>query len=356
MINRLAILVIVLFVFVACEKAQDTKGETIPPIAIFQKSQMPELVVAYLTNLLENQDGANLYYLRAEAYFDLRAYQKAQLDIEQALNQVPGDLDYLLLSAQIKCHIGLISEAIEDAKLVESSGLASAKLYETLSNLYLENNEKKLGYFYLRKLEQVGIPSSERIHFDFLKRQFRLDSLGALQSVRLTDINHPDLAHAYFSYQIGHIPNITYQKQILAEIKKYPLDPYLMFSWGQFLVHVGQFSQAEKVFKQSVAWLPQHPAMRMDLAHFYLNRKQFDQVELTLAPLASNPRVIRDVLYLKVLVALNRGEKSKSVALLDSARKVYVGDGRFSLMYDRLVGKKIDSVNNTQDSTQQIVP
>jgi hypothetical protein len=54
-------------------------------------------------------------------------------------------------------------------------------------------------------------------------------------------------------------------------------------------------------------------------------------------------------------VALNRGEKSKSVALLDSVRKVYVGDGRFSLLYDRLVGKKRDSVTVIQDSTHQIV-
>jgi tetratricopeptide (TPR) repeat protein len=356
LIYRLIFLVGCSLCLVACEKEQDTKGETIPPAAIFQKSQKPELVVAYLTNLLENQDGANLYYLRSKAYFNLRAYQKAQIDIETALNQVPGDVDYLLLSSQIKRQLGLYAEAMEDAKLVESSGITSAKLYQTIAELYFAMHEKKLGFLYIRKLEKAGIAKSERVYVDFMKRQFRSDSLGALQSVRLTEIQHPDLAHAYFSYQIGRISNLSFQKQILGELKKFPLDPYLMFSWGQFLVHMGQFGQAEKVFNQSIAWMPQQAQVRLSVARYYLDRNQFSLIDPLLSPIQSNALVARDVLYLKLLAALNRGEKSKSITLLDSIRKVYASDGRFSLLYDRLLGKKQDSVNSVPDSTQQIVP
>lgn len=356
MIYRLIFLVGCSLCLVACEKEQDTKGETIPPAAIFQKSQKPELVVAYLTNLLENQDGANLYYLRSKAYFDLRAYQKAQIDIEKALNQVPGDVDYLLLSSQIKRQLGLYAEAMEDAKLVESSGITSAKLYQTIAELYFAMHEKKLGFLYIRKLEKAGIAKSERVYVDFMKRQFRSDSLGALQAVRLTEIQHPDLAHAYFSYQIGRISNLSFQKQILGELKKFPLDPYLMFSWGQFLVHMGQFGQAEKVFNQSIAWMPQQAQVRLSVARYYLDRNQFSLIDPLLLPIQSNSLVARDVLYLKLLAALNRGEKSKSITLLDSIRKVYASDGRFSQLYDRLLGKKQDSVNSVPDSTQQIVP
>jgi predicted Zn-dependent protease len=356
LIYRLIFLVGCSLCLVACEKEQDTKGETIPPAAIFQKSQKPELVVAYLTNLLENQDGANLYYLRSKAYFDLRAYQKAQIDIEKALNQVPGDVDYLLLSSQIKRQLGLYAEAMEDAKLVESSGITSAKLYQTIAELYFAMHEKKLGFLYIRKLEKAGIAKSERVYVDFMKRQFRSDSLGALQSVRLTEIQHPDLAHAYFSYQIGRISNLSFQKQILGELKKFPLDPYLMFSWGQFLVHMGQFGQAEKVFNQSIAWMPQQAQVRLSVARYYLDRNQFSLIDPLLLPIQSNSLVARDVLYLKLLAALNRGEKSKSITLLDSIRKVYASDGRFSQLYDRLLGKKQDSVNSVPDSTQQIVP
>ncbi|MDU0808121.1 tetratricopeptide repeat protein [Aquirufa regiilacus] len=356
MIYRLIFLVGISLFFVACEKEQDTKGETIPPAAIFQKSQKPELIVAYLTNLLENQDGANLYYLRSKAYFDLRAYQKAEIDIEKALSQVPGDVDYLLLSALIKRQLGMFSEAIEDAKLVESSGITSAKLFQILADLHFAIHEKKLGFLYIRKLEKAGLPKSERPYVDFMKRQFRSDSLGAYQAVRLVDIQHPDLAHAYFAYQIGRISNLNYQKQILGELKKFPLDPYLMFSWGQFLVHMGQYGQAEKVFKQSIAWMPQQAFVRLYVARYYLERNQYDLVDNILSPIQSSGLFARDVLYLKVLGTLNRGQKSKSISLLDSIRKVYATDGRFTILYDRLVGKKTDSVNSTLDSTQQIVP
>jgi tetratricopeptide (TPR) repeat protein len=265
-------------------------------------------------------------------------------------------VDYLLLSALIKRQLGLYSEAIEDAKLVESSGITSAKLYQVLADLHFAIHEKKLGFLYIRKLEKSGIPKSERIYVDFLKRQFRSDSLGAYQSVRLIDIQHPDLAHAYFSYQIGRISNLNYQKQILGELKKFPLDPYLMFSWGQFLVHMGQYGQAEKVFKQSIAWMPQQTSVRLYVARYYLDRNQNDLVDLVLSPIQSNALVARDVLYLKLLGALNRGEKLKSISLVDSIRKVYASDSRFSLLYDRLVGKKPDSVLTTTDSTQQILP
>ena len=129
LIKRFLLFLFISIILFSCEKAQDTKGETIPPLQDFAKSQNPTVIVSYLSNLLENQDGANLYYLRAKAYFDLRAYQKAEDDIEIALSKVPGDIDYLLLSAQVKSKLGLIDEAIEDAKLVESSGLASTKLY-----------------------------------------------------------------------------------------------------------------------------------------------------------------------------------------------------------------------------------
>lgn len=356
MINKILILVTVLFVLIACEKAQDTKGETIPPNAVFLKSQRPELIVAYLTNLLESQDGANLYYLRSKAYFDLRAYQKAQVDIEKALNQVPGDVDYLLLSAQIKKQLGLYTEGLEDAKLVESSGITSAKLYQTLAELFFATHEKKVGLMYIRKLEKAGVPKSELAYVDFMKQQFRSDSLGAYQRITVGNIQHPDLAHAFFSYQIGRNSNLTYQKQILGELKKFPLDPYLMFSWGQFLVHMGHFTQAEKVFLQSITWMPMHANMRLQVARFYIDQKRYDLAERTLAPILSNTLFARDILYMKVLLAINRGEKTKSISLLDSIRKIYAGDVRFTQLHERLVGKKTDSLNLKQDSLQQIVP
>jgi len=356
LIKKLLFLLAITFHLMSCEKAQDTKGETIPPALVFQKSQRPEIIIAYLTNLLENQDGSNLYYLRAKAFFELRNYQKAEEDIEQALKQIPGDVDYLILSAQIKGQLGLLAGGVEDAKLVESSGLASAKLYMVLAELYFSNHEKRMGYSYLLKVQKVGIPQSEQSVFRFLARQFRTDSLGALQSLSLSDCQHANLASAYYHFQLGRIPNIQYQKQILAELKKYPMDPYLMHAWGDFLVHVGQFSQAENVYKQVVTWLPKHPSMHLKFAQFYMNRRQFDLAKNQLVQIPSGAFEFRDAIFLRALIQLNVGQKSASIALLDSAQKIYMTDWRFKDLHDRLVGKRVDSNRTSKDSTQQILP
>lgn len=356
MIKAFILLLGVSFFVLSCDKAQDTKGESIPPAQVFQKSQKPEIIVAYLSNLLESEDGANLYYLRAKAYYEMRAYNKAGEDIQQALKKNPSDVDYLLLSAQIKGHLGLINEAIDDAKLVESSGLSSSKLYLVLAGLHFANHEKRLGNSYLLKVQKIGIPKLEQAYFKHLARQFRADSLGALQSISMSDAQHPDLAHAYYFYQIGRLSNIQYQKQVLAELKKYPMDPYVMLAWGNFLVHVNQFAQADKVYNQVGLWLPKNPSVRLQLARFYIDRKRYDMANMQLDQVGSLTYEFRDALYLRALLQMNAGQKSKSIALLDSVRKIYKSDARFTLLYDRLVGRKIDSSVSVKDSTQQIDP
>jgi hypothetical protein len=59
-------------------------------------------------------------------------------------------------------------------------------------------------------------------------------------------------------------------------------------------------------------------------------------------------------MYLRALLAINSGKKSIGIVLLDSARRIYVSDGRFMLLYNRLVAKKNDSAAISIDSTNQM--
>lgn len=355
LIKQFVFVLVSAILLLSCDKAQDTKGETIPAPQEFSKSQNPAFTVSYLSKLLENQDGANLYYLRAKAYYDLRAYQKAEDDIENALNKVPGDIDFLFLSAKIKSKLGLLDEAMEDAKLVESSGLALSNLYVLLAELHFQLHEKRIALSYLTKSQKAGIPQSEIIYFQFLSRQVRSDSLGALGSIEFRQVDNPELAHAYFSYQIGRLPNIQYQKNILSELKKYPLDPYLMMSWGDFLVHVSQFVQAEKVYNQVLTWLPRNPNVRLRMARFYLTRKKYDLADQQLDQIKAT-YLAKEVLYLRALIRFNAGQKDRTIALLDSARKLYGNDARMMSLYDRVNGKKLDSTQVKVDSTRLTTP
>ncbi len=345
-----------LFFLISCDQTQDSRGETIPALLEFSKPVNPAVRVAYLSNLLQNQDGANLYFLRSKAYFDLRAYHAAEEDIENALKKVPTDVDFLLLSAKIKCQLGLAEQALEDAKLVESSGLASASLYMLLADLYAQQHQKRLARSYLMKTQKAGIPKSDKFFYQYLLRQVRSDSIGALESIALKNIDHPTLSHAFFSYRIGRLENLSYQKHLLSELKKYPSDPFLMMSWGDFLVHLNQIERAEKVYNQVITWLPRNPHIRFRMARFYFERKKYELADKQLDAMEGVNFLKRDILYLRAFIRLNVGQRDKSIALLDSARKLYGSDVRINSLYDRILGKRVDSTQVKADSSQINAP
>jgi len=337
----------------SCGPSEDQRGEVIPPNSVYNQPQRPEIVVSYITQLLRDNDGAHLYYLRAKAFLQLRDYVHAHADILQALEKTPSDVDYLLLSAQIKSQLGWYSLALQDAKALESTGYSSSLMYLTLSEIYLASHSIRLASTYLRQASSLGIPVSEKKYASFLSMRTRGDSLMALQSIQLADINHANLSKAYFSYQMPRMAHLAYQKLILSELKKYPSDPYLLLNWGRFLIQVHQYDRAEKVYIQVLKQLPQNPALFLELGEFYIRMANYKQslIYLNLVPKQSG--IYREAMFNQAIVYLNLGQKSRSLSILDSARKLFVTDVRFVNLRDRLIGKRIDSTIIAADSTAQ---
>lgn len=344
---------IISFWLLSCGPSEDQRGEIIPPQSVYSQPQRPGLVISYITQLLRENDGANLYYLRAKAYFQLRDYVHAHADILQALEKMPSDVDYLLLSAQIKSQLGWYSLALEDAKALESTGYSSSLMYLTLSEIYVASHAHRLASSYLRQAIALGIPVSEKKYVSYLTMKVRGDSLLALHSIQSADINHRSLSHAYFRYQLPRMSHLAYQKLILSELKKYPLDPYLLLNWGRFLVQMHQYDRAEKVYQQTLTQLPQNPALLLEIGEFYVRMANYAQALKYLNQVPKQSGDYREALYNQVLVYINMGQKSRSLSMLDSARKQFVTDSRFILLRDRLMGKRIDSSMVTMDSTTQ---
>lgn len=344
---------IISFWLYSCGPSSDQRGEIIPPKSVYKQTQNPSLIVSYLTQLLRENEGAHVYYLRAKAYFQLRDYVHAHADILQALEKTPSDVDYLLLSAQIKSQLGWYSLALEDAKALESTGYTSSMMYLTLSEIYFASHANRLATNYLRQAIAYGVPISESKFAKFLTLKSRGDSLLALQSIQLADLNHGSLSRAYFSYQLPRMSHIGYQKLILSELKKYPFDPYLLLNWGRFLVQLHQYARAEKVYMQTLKQLPQNPALFVEIGEFYARVGNFQKALAYLNQVPRQSGVYREALYNQVLVYLNMGQKSRSLAILDTARRQFDTDIRFMQLRDRLLGKRLDSTVITVDSTAQ---
>jgi tetratricopeptide (TPR) repeat protein len=337
----------------SCGSTSDQRGEVIPPKSVYKLPQRPEIVVSYMTQLLRDNDGPQLYYLRAKAYFQLRDYVHSEPDIQRALEKNPGDEDYLLLSAQIKSQLGWYSQALEEAKALDLSGYSSSSMYLVLSEIYLASHSKRLAASYLQKAISLGIPMSEKAYAVYLGRISRGDSLQAIQLITSKEIDHRSLSQLFFTYQMPRMTQLAYQKLILSELKKYPFDPYLLKNWGRFLVQLNQYSRAEQVFKKVLMQLPANPAFLLEFAEFYVRLGNYDQAMLYLAQVPKQASVYRDVLFNQAIIYLKTGQKSRSMAILDSARIQFKSDRRFIELHDRLLGKRVDSSRILVDSTAQ---
>lgn len=337
----------------ACGPSADQRGEVIPPKSAYSQLQRPGLVVSYITQLLRDSDDAHLYFLRAKAYLDLRDYLHAENDIKRALAKSPGDVDYLLVSAQIKSHLGWYAQALEEAKALESSGYNSSAMYLTLSEIYLASHSKRIAASYLRQAEMMGVAVAEKPYLSYLQKMVRGDSLWAMQSIQRKDLTHSHLSDAFFRYHMPRMSQLNYQNLILAELKKYPLDPYLLLNWGRFLVQLHQYDRAEKVYLNVFRQLPQNPAIMLELGEFYTRLGNNKQALVYLAQIPTQSGLYRDALFSQALVYLNMGQKSKSIAMLDSGQKQFVSDLRFVQLRDRLLGKRLDSATVLVDSTAQ---
>jgi tetratricopeptide (TPR) repeat protein len=337
----------------SCGSSADQRGEIIPPKSVYKLPQRPEIVVSYMTQLLRDNDGAQLYYLRAKAYFQLRDYVQAEPDIQRALEKNPSDEDYLLLSAQIKSQLGWYSQALEEAKALESSGYSSSPMYLVLSEIYLASHSKRLSAGYLQKAQSLGIPTADRDYAIYLGKMSRGDSLQAMQGITSKEIDHRTLCQLFFTYQLPRMSQLAYQKLILSELKKYPYDPYLLKNWGRFLVQLHQYNRAEQVYKKVLVQLPANPSFLLEFAEFYVRLGNYDQALLYLAQVPKQASVYRDVLFNQAIVYLKTGQKSRSMAILDSARMQFKSDRRFIELRDRLLGRRMDSSRILVDSTVQ---
>lgn len=337
----------------SCEPSADQRGEIIPPKLAHSQTQRPSLVVSYMTQLLSENENPHLYYLRAKSYFQLRDYVHAENDIERSLEKSPGDVDYLLLSSQIKCQLGWYSQALEEAKALESSGNNSSALFLVLSEIYLASNSKRVAANYLQQAVAQGIPVVDKSHGFYLQKLVRGDSLLALQSIQKNDLVHPKLSSAYFSYQLPRMAHLAYQNLILAELKKYPFDPYLLLNWGRFLSQIGQYERAEKVYLHLLPLLPKNPFVVLEIGQFYVRMGNNKKALVYFSQVPRQSGGYRDALFNQALAYQNMGEKSRSLAVLDSGRLLFKADTRFVQMRDRLLGRRLDSTLLAVDSTGQ---
>ena len=99
-------------------------------------------VIEYLNE--KEEDGVitdDLYYKRAEAYYQLDSTIKALRDVDSALVQVVENSTYHFLKGNILDKMNRYDDAINELLIAERLGLTSYDLYSTLASQYVKKQE-----------------------------------------------------------------------------------------------------------------------------------------------------------------------------------------------------------------------
>jgi tetratricopeptide (TPR) repeat protein len=354
LMKRIGILIWLAFLFVACDTNVDSKGEDLPPAEAYLAKQDPIKVISFTSQLLEDQPNSTLFYLRAKAYFDLHAYQKAYFDINKAIENNPRDLEYLGLSAKIKLNLELYQEALKDAQLVESAKKENLEIFELLTQIHLFLHQPALVRFYVRKAQKLNLPTSSYANLQAYSRLSQLDSLTFSKRyfslISPSEKQDPMLDRLSIESKFHTMPAIQFQTLLLGQMKKYPLDPHLLRIWARFLGRLGKNALAEQVYKKVDEQFVDNFPLKIEWAQWYVKVRNYPNALRVLAEIPSNSLIYKEVLWQKSMIYGYMGNKSANLAVLDSGIKLFVKDTRFIGAKDRLTGKIVDSLQIPVDS------
>jgi tetratricopeptide (TPR) repeat protein len=269
MVVRIYILLLVVF-FSSCQSSPDSKGESIPDQQAIKLGQNAEKNIQFLSLQIEDQPSANLYYLRAKNYFILHAFGLADQDLEKALRDNPGEPAFLALSVKVKQQVEDYAISIDRAKLVEATNYHSAQNSLLLAQNYLASKQLSLARLYLKKLDEKSFSLLDRGLLKAVKDYAVSDSSRLFELMDTKPSDDSPLVYIYYSQGLKRIPSLRYQQEILTSLKNYPLDPYFMRYWAQFLVKMKKYDQASSVYKQVLKVFPRTKSLVSELAYFEL--------------------------------------------------------------------------------------
>ena len=355
--RHIGILLFVAFSLLSCETSVDSKGESMPPANAYLTQQDPIKVIAFTSQLLEDQQNSSLYYLRAKAYYELHAYQKAYIDINKAIEIVPSDLDYLNLSAKIKFNLEMYQEALKDAHVVESARKENLENFQLLAQIHLFLHQPALVRLYLRKAQKLKLPSNVYSNLIVYARLSQLDSLTFQKryfSLNPQELKDPLLNRLKIESSIHLMSAIQFQTMILTEMKKFPLDPHLLRMWARFLGKLGKNGLAEQVYRKVDEQFVDNFNVKLEWALFYTKVRNYPGALRILSQIPVRSFVYKEVLWQKSLIYGFMGNKSANLAALDSGIQLFAKDLRFIMLKDRVTGKRVDSLQSPLDSIPEV--
>ncbi len=134
----------------SCGEKVDVQDKMLPPPNA--QNLDPEKRIAYLTEMIDEEDLAPLHYERARLYLTVNRTPAALRDINRALSLDRNNAEYYVVKAKADFFQGNTAEAMQSANFALNKGINSLELNLLLGKLYKQIGNEVESLRYLQKV------------------------------------------------------------------------------------------------------------------------------------------------------------------------------------------------------------
>lgn len=239
-------------------------------------SSLPPELATLTKNIDKSPKDAELYYLRAQYYYNQKQIEDAQKDILQSIKLDPNQSKYYV--------------TLSDVYFAQRKTDDTEEMLEKAISMDPKNNEARLKlaelYFHLKMYDFCNKTLDEALKLQnhnpkaHLIRAFSLkdqgDTVGAIRMLQLAIDQNPKEVKAFlelgYIFQQKHDPlAISYYKNALAVE---PKNTEIRYNMAMMLQEMGQYEAAVEEYKNIIAIDPNHKATLHNIGYIYLIYEQ----------------------------------------------------------------------------------
>ena len=253
----------------------------------------PEAKLANLTAAIKrNKQDGSLYTRRAIVLLQEQEYEKALIDIDEAIKLNRNDLTNLFVKAQVLRGMKKPKEALDQALLAERNSMVSASLYILISDLYLQLQQPQKAAEYVSKAQELA-PGN----------QFTLYYRGRVAAAT------GDTARAARSYSIA--------------VQKSPAFAEARRELAGTLVNLKQYAEAGEQVKIVLKQMPSDGMVWYYKGELYLADQKPDSALWSFRKALTFADSLQNAQYRAGMLLYAQGDNAGAIAHLEKAAKNY---------------------------------
>lgn len=259
---------------VACDK----RGEKVIHIHQYNDNYF-EQQLAYLDELIDDDENSHAYFLKAKLYRDHDEYSKALVEVQKAIKLEPNFPNYYFLQGQIFYKQKSWKKALDVISKAEKLGMKQIELYELLAKIHTELQHITDAEQYINRISQLD-PDNYNLNFlRAINSYYVSDTLYAVRRFELAIKDSLNIEECLYYLAKIHVARKQYDQAIIKIDKvinrlENPIELYLLKA--KMIEQQGFVDSAFVLYKEAWTLDTLHQGLNQQLAKLVYQKKYYD--------------------------------------------------------------------------------